>query len=84
MRIKVYGTRWCPDCIRTRRMLRKYGIAFEEVNIDSSPAAAELVMTLNQGFRSVPTLVFPDGSTLTEPKGPELLDKLRVLGLITG
>ena len=84
MSIKVYSTRWCPDCIRTRRILSKYRVAFEEVNIDHDPAAGELVTTLNQGFRSVPTLVFPDGSTLTEPKGPELLDKLRVLGFLTG
>lgn len=81
MSVKLYGTRWCPDCIRAKRILRKCGTPFEDVNIDSDPTGAELVMALNRGYRSVPTIVFPDGSTLTEPKGRELLDKLRDLGL---
>jgi mycoredoxin len=56
--IKMYTTSWCGDCRVTKRVLEQRGIEFEEVNIEENPEAAEYVMSVNGGRRSVPTLEF--------------------------
>ncbi len=56
--IKMYTTSWCGDCVVTKRYLTKFDIPFEEVNIEHDPSAAEYVMQINGGRRSVPTLVY--------------------------
>lgn len=65
--LTVYGTAWCGYCLRLRRALEREGIPFKEVDIDSDPAAAEIVMTVNGGNRTVPTVVLPNGAALTNP-----------------
>src|SRR5512147_398663 len=55
-RIVLYCTAWCGDCRAARRFLNERGIAYEEIDIDMDPAAAEIVMKLNDGMRKVPTL----------------------------
>ena len=63
----MYSTTWCGYCMRLKRMLDREGIAYAEVNIEEDPEAAELVMRVNGGNRTVPTVVFPDGAALTNP-----------------
>ena len=82
MTIKMYSTTWCPDCIRSKRTLYKHGVVYEEINIEQDPSAVALVKKINRGARSVPTIVFPDSSTLTEPNNNELVSKLQELGLV--
>jgi mycoredoxin len=82
MTIKMYSTTWCPDCIRSKRTLDKHGVDYEEINIEQDPSAVALVKRINRGARSVPTIVFPDSSTLTEPNSNELVSKLKELGLV--
>lgn len=82
MTIKVYSTTWCGDCVRSKRTLDQHGVPYEDINIERDPASVELVKKINRGARSVPTIVFPDQSTLTEPNNRELVDKLKELGLI--
>lgn len=83
--IQVYTTRWCPDCWRAKKVLESHHISYHEVDISQDEDAADLVLRLNHGFRSVPTLVFPDGSTLTEPANHELVKKLHLFkGVLTG
>ncbi|HUX67994.1 MAG TPA: glutaredoxin domain-containing protein [Terriglobales bacterium] len=53
--LKMYCTTWCPDCHRAKRFLAERGVAFEEINIESTPGAAELVVAQNHGKRKVPT-----------------------------
>jgi mycoredoxin len=65
--LTMYSTTWCGYCMRLKRMLDREGIAYTEVNIEEDPAAAELVMNVNGGNRTVPTVVFPDGVALTNP-----------------
>ena len=48
-------------------MMQREGIHFAEVDIDNDPGAADLVMQANGGNRTVPTLLFPDGTALTNP-----------------
>jgi len=55
-KIVVYTTPWCGDCNAAKRFLGEHGIAYEEVDIEQHPEAAELVMKLNDGMRKVPTL----------------------------
>jgi glutaredoxin-like protein len=74
--IMFYGTAWCPDCTRARAFLDKQRIAYVSVDIDENPAARAVVEKLNRGNRSVPTIVFPDGSSLTEPSNAQLAQKL--------
>lgn len=81
MTVKVYSTTWCSDCLRSKRTLDQHGVKYEEINIENDPAAVALVMEINRGRRSVPTIVFPDNTTLTEPNNSVLVDKLRELGL---
>jgi mycoredoxin len=72
----VYGTAWCGDCYRTRRFLDRNAVPYRWVDLDEHPEHVERVRAINRGHRSVPTLVFPDGSTLTEPSNAELGRKL--------
>ncbi len=80
--IKVYSTTWCGDCVRSKRTLDQHGVAYEEINIENDPTAVALVRRVNGGRRSVPTILFPDNSTLTEPNHRELVHKLKELGLV--
>ena len=74
--LTMYTTDWCGYCVRLKDGLERAGIGFDEVNIERQPDAAELVMAVNGGNRTVPTLVFPDGSALTNPTLREVKDKL--------
>ena len=65
--LTMYTTTWCGYCMRLKRMLDREGIAYSEVNIEEDPEAADLVMRVNGGNRTVPTVVFPDGAALTNP-----------------
>lgn len=76
--VVVYGTAWCGDCRRSKRFLDQHQVPYQWVDIDRDPAAVAVVMKINGGRRSVPTLVFPDGSTLTEPSNVELGQKLGI------
>lgn len=79
-KIKVYGTTWCGTSRRVVRTLDDHHIDYEWIDIDQDPEAEKLVMETNRGFRSVPTLFFPDGTILVEPRNQVLIDKLNSLG----
>lgn len=63
----MYTTTWCGFCARLKAQLDREGIAFDEVDIERDESAAELVMKVNNGNQTVPTVVFPDGTALTNP-----------------
>lgn len=65
--LTMYTTSWCGYCVRLKSGLQREGIEFAEVNIELDEAAADLVMNVNGGNQTVPTLVFPDGTALTNP-----------------
>jgi mycoredoxin len=54
--ITVYTTSWCGDCRMTKMFLAEKGISYQEIDIEETPEAAELVMKVNSGKRKVPTL----------------------------
>jgi len=72
----MYTTSWCGFCHRLKRHLEREGIPFREVDIEHDPAAATLVMSLNDGNATVPTVVFPDGSSATNPSAAEVRSRL--------
>jgi mycoredoxin len=63
----MYTTSWCGYCVRLKAQLKRAGIAFEEVNIEDDPSAAAFVGSVNGGNHIVPTVLFPDGSAMTNP-----------------
>lgn len=74
--ITVYTTSWCGYCHRLMTVLKSNGIAYEAVDIEHDPAAAEFVSKANGGNRTVPTVKFSDESTLTNPSAAEVKAKL--------
>jgi mycoredoxin len=70
--VTVYSTPWCGYCHRLTGQLKREGIAFHVVDIERSPEAAALVERINEGSQTVPTVVFPDGSALTNPSLAEV------------
>ncbi|MDP2917054.1 MAG: glutaredoxin domain-containing protein [Dehalococcoidia bacterium] len=77
-RILMYGTKWCPDCMRAKQVLNKHNIPFTWYDIEQDAEARAYVQKVNKGYKSVPTIVFPDGSVLVEPSNAELEKKLAV------
>jgi len=65
--VTMYTTSWCGYCVRLKKLMQREGIEFAEVNIETDDSAADLVMKANGGNRTVPTLVFADGTALTNP-----------------
>jgi thioredoxin reductase (NADPH) len=76
--IFVYGTTWCPDCRRAKQFLRDQRIPFAWVDIEHDAQGLAVVERVNAGKHIIPTIVFPDGSTLTEPSNALLAQKLGV------
>jgi mycoredoxin len=72
----MYTTDWCGYCVRLKDGLERAGIQYDEVNIEQVPEAADVVMDVNGGNRTVPTVVFPDGTALTNPSLREVKEKL--------
>ena len=82
MSIKFYTTNWCGDCIRSKALLNKFNVQFEEINVDEDKEANEYITNLQNNQRRIPTIVFEDGSFLVEPSDPELHSKLEQLNFI--
>ena len=74
--ITVYGAFWCPDCRRSKQFLGEHQIPYNWVNIEEDPDAEQRVITMNDGKRIIPTIVFADDSFLVEPSNAELATKL--------
>ena len=68
----MFSTSWCGYCTRLKGQLDRAGIGYTEVNIENVPGTAELVASVNGGNQTVPTVIFPDGSTATNPSLAEV------------
>jgi mycoredoxin len=79
--LTMYTTPWCGFCKRLKRQLAADGIEMAEVDIEQDPAAADFVMTVNGGFQTVPTVLFPDGSSLTNPSAAAVKERLHELAV---
>jgi mycoredoxin len=77
--LTMYTTPWCGYCVRLKKQLEREGIPFEEVDIERDPEAAALVESVNGGNQTVPTVVFADGTALTNPSFQTVLTKIRAI-----
>jgi mycoredoxin len=73
--IVMYATEYCSDCVRAKKFFEAYNIPYLHVGLEGNDEATEFVKKINNGYRSVPTIVFPDGSILVEPGWEELKAK---------
>jgi mycoredoxin len=78
-RFTMYSTPWCGYCHRLKGQLDREGISFDVVDIEQHPEAAALVASVNNGNRTVPTLVYSDGSAQTNPSLIQVKEKLVAL-----
>jgi thioredoxin reductase (NADPH) len=74
--ITLYGATWCPDCRRSKAFLAAQHIEYDYIDLEEHPEAVSVVLSLNAGSQTIPTIVFPDGSHLSEPTNEELAAKL--------
>ena len=72
----MFTTTWCGYCSRLKSQLDRVGIGYTEVNVEEVDGTSELVMSLNGGNRTVPTVLFPDGSAATNPSLAQVQAKL--------
>ncbi len=70
--IKIYGTSWCGGTKHAVELLNRHDIPYDFIDIDNDKAGEKFVRKVNKGYRSVPTIVFNDGSILVEPSDFEL------------
>jgi mycoredoxin len=75
--LTMYSTPWCGHCNRLKGGLEREGVEFQVIDIEQDAAAADYVMSVNGGNATVPTIVLANGTTLTNPQLPELLEALR-------
>ena len=76
--ITIYGTSWCGGSRRARLLFDRNNISYTWIDIDLDDKSAKYVESLNRGFRSVPTIVWPDGSMLVEPSDAQIAKKLGI------
>lgn len=80
--ITMYSADWCGDCVRSKRLLDELNVVYTLIDIEADSAAADKVIEINGGMRSIPVIVFADGTHLTEPSDIALKAKLTSLGII--
>jgi len=72
-RVRMYTTTTCSDCRRAKKLLENWRVAYEEINIEETPGAAEFVVQANGGRRSVPTFEVAGKVFSCSPFNPEAL-----------
>ena len=72
----MFSTTWCGYCRRLKSQMDSKGIPYTEVNIENDEDAAAFVMKANDGNQTVPTLLFSDGSTATNPSLAEVTERV--------
>jgi mycoredoxin len=80
--IKMYGAAWCGDCRRSKKFLDSNNVKYEYVDVEADKTASDKVIEINNGMRSIPVIMFPDGTHLTEPSDAALKEKLESLKLL--
>ena len=74
--IVMYTTEFCSDCLRAKKFFEANNVPYLSIGLEGNAEATEFVLQVNNGYQSVPTIVFPDGSILVEPSWEELRSKI--------
>ncbi|MBU6352717.1 MAG: NrdH-redoxin [Actinomycetales bacterium] len=80
--ITMYGAEWCGDCRRSKRFLDSNSVTYTYIDVEADTSASDKVIEINGGMRSIPVIVFPDGTHLTEPSDNALKEKLEALKIL--
>lgn len=75
-KITLYSSGWCAQSRSVENFLKRNEIDVHKIDIDGDNEARQQLIDLNNGFASVPTLLFPDGTKLTEPSFSEIRQKI--------
>ncbi|ABD13143.1 glutaredoxin-like protein [Frankia sp. CcI156] len=73
--LTIYTTSWCGYCVRLKRQLDHAGIEYTTVDIEQDPTAEQRVRDANNGNATVPTVLFPDGTVMTNPSLRQVTEK---------
>lgn len=76
--ITMYSARWCPDCVRAKQFFGEHRIKYEHYDIDDHPETIPFIQSLNDGRRTIPTILFPDGTVLAEPSNADIAAALGI------
>ena len=76
--LTMYSTPWCGYCHRLKSQLEREGIGYQVIDIEHDETAAEFVRSVNGGNQTVPTVRFPDGTSLTNPSIVQVKQQLAV------
>lgn len=80
--ITMYGAEWCSDCRRSKKFLDSNGVDYNYIDVEADESASEKVIEINGGVRSIPVIIFSDGTHLTEPSDNALKQKLQDLKIL--
>ncbi len=80
--IILYGAEWCGDCRRSKRFLNANNVEYTYIDVEADESASEKVIAINGGQRSIPVILFEDGTHMTEPSDNDLKAKLESLSIL--
>lgn len=55
-RLTIYSTGHCPICDKTKTLLNKWNIPYEEARVDTDRAALREMSEITEGARTVPQI----------------------------
>ena len=80
LEIRMFGADWCGDCRRAKRLFDELEVAYQFINLEQEPSAAEVARDIS-GRTNIPVITYPDGSHHVEPSNADMRAKLAELGL---
>jgi len=80
--ITMYGAAWCGDCRRSKKYLDSHNVEYNYIDVEADESASDKVIEINGGLRSIPVILFPDGTHMTEPSDKDLEAKLEALAIL--
>jgi mycoredoxin len=80
--ITMYGAAWCGDCRRSKAYLDSHNVEYNYIDVEADETASDKVIEINGGQRSIPVILFPDGTHMTEPSDKDLEAKLEALAIL--
>jgi mycoredoxin len=78
----MYGAAWCGDCRRSKAYLDSHQVEYNYIDVEADETASDKVIEINGGLRSIPVILFPDGTHMTEPSDKDLEAKLEALAIL--
>ena len=78
----MYGADWCGDCRRSKKFLDTNNVEYTYIDVEADESASDKVIEINGGQRSIPVIIFEDGTHLTEPSDADLKAKLEALKVL--